>query len=55
VLRTDVTADDVTRLMLGISLAASGDAPPEQHGRLLELVVDALRPDPGRTSTGRRS
>jgi len=47
VLRTDVTADDVTRLMLGISLAASADAPPEQHGRLLDLVVDALRPDQG--------
>ncbi|MCF6473123.1 TetR/AcrR family transcriptional regulator [Nonomuraea sp. MG754425] len=42
--RTDVDAADVTAMVFGVFLStASGDA-PERTGRLLDLVVDALRP-----------
>ena len=51
-LRADVEPDDVTAMMLGVFLStASG--PPDQTGRLLDLVADALtardpqRGDPG--------
>ena len=40
-LRADVEPDDVTAMMLGVFLStASG--PPDQAGRLLDLVADAL-------------
>jgi AcrR family transcriptional regulator len=44
-LRADVEADDVTAMLLGVflSTAASGGT-PEQRNRLLDLLVDALRP-----------
>ncbi|MEK0097174.1 TetR/AcrR family transcriptional regulator [Streptomyces sp. A475] len=44
-LRGDVDPDDVTAIVLGafLSTAATGDA-AEQTGRLLDLVVDAVRP-----------
>ena len=44
-LRTGVEADDVTTMLVGIflSVAAAGQT-PEQVGRLLDLLVDALRP-----------
>jgi hypothetical protein len=40
----DVPSDDVTAMLLGVSLSLGGDATPERTGRLLDLVVDALRP-----------
>lgn len=42
VLRSDVTADDVLRLLHGIVLAT--ERSPEQTGRLVGLVLDGLRP-----------
>ncbi|WP_432165194.1 TetR/AcrR family transcriptional regulator [Streptomyces sp. bgisy031] len=44
-LRGDVDPDDVTAIVFGafLSAAATGDA-AEQTGRLLDLVVDAVRP-----------
>lgn len=44
VLRDDVRAEDFTIGMLGVFLAATPDAPPEQIERLLDLLVDGLRP-----------
>jgi AcrR family transcriptional regulator len=43
-LRTDVEADDVTAMLLGVFLSTAADDEPERTGRLLDLVVDALRP-----------
>ncbi|MFE9610669.1 TetR/AcrR family transcriptional regulator [Streptomyces sp. NPDC006012] len=43
-LRGDVAADDVTMLLLGVFLSLGGDRTPEQTARLLDLVVDAVRP-----------
>ncbi|MFL4908991.1 TetR/AcrR family transcriptional regulator [Streptomyces sp. MMS24-I2-30] len=43
-LREDVAADDVTMLLLGVFLSLGGDRAPEQTARLLDLVVDAVRP-----------
>jgi len=46
-LRGDVEPDDVTALVLGAFLStAATDNTPEQTGRLLDLVVDAVRPKP---------
>ena len=42
--RQDVGADDVTAMVLGVFLSTSASSTPEQTGRLLDLVVDALRP-----------
>ena len=42
-LRGDVDPEDVTVMLLGILLTTAGDA-PERTGRLLDLVVDSLRP-----------
>ncbi|WUN66595.1 TetR/AcrR family transcriptional regulator [Streptomyces sp. NBC_00304] len=42
-LRADVDPDDVTMMLLGIFSTAASNT-PEQTGRLLDLVVDALRP-----------
>ncbi|MFD0112913.1 TetR/AcrR family transcriptional regulator [Streptomyces sp. NPDC058320] len=44
-LRGDVDPDDVTAIVFGafLSTAANGNT-PEQTGRLLDLVVDAVRP-----------
>lgn len=41
--RDDIEADDVTALILGVSLSIAPGA-PEQADRLFDLVVDALRP-----------
>jgi AcrR family transcriptional regulator len=47
-LRADVAPEDVTGMLLGVFLfTATGDA-PEQIGRLLDLVVDAVRPPASR-------
>ncbi|MGC5396801.1 TetR/AcrR family transcriptional regulator [Streptomyces sp. DT20] len=42
-LRADIDPDDVTMMLLGIFSTAASNT-PEQTGRLLDLVVDALRP-----------
>jgi AcrR family transcriptional regulator len=44
VLRADADPEDVTLLVLGTFLSAGEDRDPERIGRLLDLVVDALRP-----------
>lgn len=45
-LRSGVAADDVTTMAVGIFVAtyATGNDSPEQVGRLLDLLIDALRP-----------
>ncbi|MFD7708551.1 TetR/AcrR family transcriptional regulator [Streptomyces sp. NPDC059785] len=43
-LRADVTPEEVTALLLGVFLSTAASGTPEQTGRLLDLVVDALRP-----------
>jgi AcrR family transcriptional regulator len=43
-LRADVDPEDVTVLLLGIFLAGTAGNPSEQTGRLIELVLAALRP-----------
>ncbi|MFC8799562.1 TetR/AcrR family transcriptional regulator [Promicromonospora sp. NPDC057138] len=46
VLRADVDPEDVTMLVLGVLLSTGVEDDPERTGRLLDLVVDALRPRP---------
>ncbi|MFJ1926990.1 TetR/AcrR family transcriptional regulator [Streptomyces sp. NPDC088131] len=43
-LRADVEPDDVTVMLLGIFLAGAAAHTSEQTGRLIDLVMDALRP-----------
>jgi hypothetical protein len=43
-LRTDVDPQDITVMLLGILLTTTAGNTPEQTGRLLDLVMDALRP-----------
>ena len=45
-LRADVRPDDVTAMLLGVFLTTAAGGTPEQTGRLLDLLVDALRPRP---------
>ncbi|MEU6401598.1 TetR/AcrR family transcriptional regulator [Streptomyces sp. NPDC046985] len=46
-LRADVEPEDVTVMLLGIFLAdTADDASSERTGRLIDLVMDALRPKP---------
>ncbi|MEE4544800.1 TetR/AcrR family transcriptional regulator [Streptomyces sp. V4-01] len=45
-LRADVAPQDVTALLLGVFLSTTAGGTPEQIGRLLDLVIDALRPGP---------
>jgi hypothetical protein len=45
-LRADADAEDVTTMLLGVFLATSAGGTSEQTGRLLDLLVDALRPRP---------
>jgi AcrR family transcriptional regulator len=42
--RADADPDDVTTLLLGIFLATTTGPDPARIGRLLDLVVDAVRP-----------
>ncbi|SEF23795.1 DNA-binding transcriptional regulator, AcrR family [Amycolatopsis pretoriensis] len=44
VFRVGVDPEDVTLMVLGAFLSTSGDQDPKRIGRLLDLVVDALRP-----------
>jgi AcrR family transcriptional regulator len=46
--RADVGPDDITAMLLGIFLSTAANGTPEQAGRLLDLVVDSLRPSAGR-------
>jgi AcrR family transcriptional regulator len=43
-LRSDVVPDDVITLLLGVFMSTATGSAPEQAGRLLDLIVDALRP-----------
>jgi AcrR family transcriptional regulator len=43
-LRSDVTADDVTAMLLGVFLSSAGSDGAEQADRLLDLLVDAVLP-----------
>jgi AcrR family transcriptional regulator len=44
VLRADVEPEDVTAMLLGVFLSTAASDTAEQTGRLLDLVIDALRP-----------
>lgn len=46
-LRADAAAGDVLTMLSGVSLAAGDPAAREQAGRLLDLLMDGLRPRPG--------
>ncbi|WP_372441106.1 SbtR family transcriptional regulator [Actinacidiphila acididurans] len=43
-LRPGIRPGEVAALMLGVFLSTAASDTPEQAGRLLDLVVDALRP-----------
>ncbi|MFJ8822835.1 TetR/AcrR family transcriptional regulator [Streptomyces sp. NPDC102467] len=43
-LRADVEAEEVTMMLLGVFLSTTSINRPEKTGRLLNLVVDAVRP-----------
>ncbi|NEB78902.1 helix-turn-helix transcriptional regulator, partial [Streptomyces sp. SID14478] len=43
-LRADVEAEEVTLMLLGVFLSTTAVNAPDRTGRLLDLVVDALRP-----------
>ncbi|AEW98499.1 TetR/AcrR family transcriptional regulator [Streptantibioticus cattleyicolor] len=43
-LRSDVEPDDVTAMLVGVLLSTAEADPPERTGRLLDLVMAALRP-----------
>jgi AcrR family transcriptional regulator len=47
-LRTDVDPQDVTAMLLGVFLSTTASSAPEQTERLLDLVMDALRPTTAR-------
>ena len=44
VLRGDVLADDVTASLLGVLLSTAASGTPDQVPRLLDLLLDGLRP-----------
>jgi AcrR family transcriptional regulator len=44
-LRADVEPEDITAMLLGIFLSTAASKTPEQTERLLDLVMDALRPE----------
>jgi AcrR family transcriptional regulator len=44
-LRAGVDPEDVTLMLLGVFLSTSAGKDAERIGRLLDLIVDALRPD----------
>lgn len=43
-LRTDIRPEEVATLLLGVFLSMAASDTPDQASRLLDLVVDALRP-----------
>ncbi|WP_229882080.1 TetR/AcrR family transcriptional regulator [Streptomyces alanosinicus] len=46
-LRADVEPDTVTMMLLGVFLSTGAIDAPERIDQLLDLLVDALRPNPG--------
>ena len=50
VLRGDVVADDVTASLLGALLSTAASGTPHQVPRLLDLLLDGLRPRPSSSS-----
>lgn len=48
VLRGDVDPQDITVMLMGTLLATTGGDVPGQTDRVLDLVMDALRPNPAR-------
>ncbi|MCX5398942.1 TetR/AcrR family transcriptional regulator [Streptomyces sp. NBC_00102] len=46
-LRSDVDPDDVTTMVFGVFHSVAVDDTPDRIGRVLDLVVDALRPRDG--------
>ncbi|HVV14674.1 TetR/AcrR family transcriptional regulator [Amycolatopsis sp.] len=42
-LRADVEPEDVTTMLLGVFLSTAASDTPDQTGRLLDLLIDALR------------
>lgn len=52
-LRADVDPEDVTAILLGVFLSTAINNTSEQTGRLLDLVVDALRPRTHPTTAAR--
>jgi len=52
-LRADVHPEDVTAILLGVFLSTAINNTSEQTGRLLDLVVDALRPRTHPTTAAR--
>ena len=53
-LRADVAAEDVTAMLLGVFFSTSSGNTSEQSSRLLDLVLDALRPPTGQANTSAR-
>lgn len=53
-LRDDTSAEDVTASLIGIFSVASAPAQRVQLGRLLDLLMDGLRPGVGRARPRRR-
>jgi hypothetical protein len=43
-LRPGTDPEDVTLLLLGVFLSTSGENDPARTGRMLDLIVEALRP-----------
>ncbi|MGW0182288.1 TetR/AcrR family transcriptional regulator [Nocardia sp. NPDC003345] len=41
-LRADIDPDDVTTMLLGVTLATAADETPDRADRLLDLILDAL-------------
>lgn len=50
VFREDVAADDVTSMLLGVFLSTAQSGPTDQTWRLLDLLIDAIRPGPRQPS-----
>ena len=50
-LRADVAAEDVTAMLLGVFFSTSSGNTSEQTSRLLDLVLDALRPPTSQANT----
>jgi AcrR family transcriptional regulator len=46
-LRTGVDPEDVTLMLLGVFLSTSSGQDAERVGRMLDLIIDAVRPVPG--------
>jgi AcrR family transcriptional regulator len=54
-LRCDVTAEDIAASLIGIFTVAPRPEHEAKAGRLLNLLIDGLRPPPGRAASKRRA